>query len=220
MHSVMRSKIFQTSVESEEYQLTYEWVYNCPKLKNEMIYGYMDNTAFLIQTVKDKALIGYYNKGHLEERTNIEKSIKSLIDNSAGGSCRIDRESAMDFSVETVRVKSAVSDTVVLVGDAFHGHSPTIAFGTSAALEDANLLAANLNSFELVDFKDQIGSSLAEYDKDRKNRVKKLYDFQDFAEKLVLSESHTHVELVKLLMKMGGTYPFEYWMLHLIKSGT
>ena len=220
MHSYVRMGNFTTELETKPYKIAYGWIKPGSKLKNEAIVGFMKHYTFLIQTVDDKALLAYYNNSETHNNEEFLETIKEHIETERGGIFTFDKKTAQNFMSEKLNVKIPYNKNIVLIGDAYHGHPPTLGMGTSAALEDAYELVQNLNSIDSdSSFTKECEDAFANYTKLRHKDILKTYATQDFIETMIVTHDSMRVEIAKMIIKYGG-WTFIEPLLRSIFSGS
>lgn len=209
MHSTVRATHFTTVLKSESYKITYCWIGPGSSLKDEAIIGFMKNYLYLIQTVGDEALLAFYHHSDLKENEEFFHRLKTLISEERHAKLELKTDSMKAFMAESLHVEKSYSNRIVLVGDSFHGHTPTIGMGTSMAFEDAWELAIELNKLDFSTFDNSIVDTLQLYENRRTERVKKVYDIQELMDKLLITRSGLKVFLVKCFLFFGGYHVFK-----------
>lgn len=204
MHSALRNAHFKSTLESMPYKLTYCWIKPGSKLHDEAIIGFMQNYAFLLQTVGDEALLAYYNKSHREEDELFFEKLKTMVKEQYHGDLKLDTKTLHGFTTEDMRVDKAYDERIVLIGDAYHGHSPTFGMGTSMALEDAWVLAGVLNDIDSSLFDQKFSEALEHYTKKRSERIHSVYGTQDLVDDLIITDSAKRIILTKYVLTHGG----------------
>jgi 2-polyprenyl-6-methoxyphenol hydroxylase-like FAD-dependent oxidoreductase len=220
IHSGIRSTHFDSKIESKPFKITYGWIKPGSKLKEEAIIGFMKNYLYLIQTVGDEALIAYYHSGDEKEDELFLDRLNTLIERERGGELKLDQSSMKNYPAEEVIVEKAYDKRVVLVGDSFHGHTPTLGMGTSMALEDSWTLTQLLNGIDTDTgkFDDEVEGVLSKYNSHRHARLMAVYGTQNGIEKLLITASEYKVEVAESILKYGGWKVLEP-LLHGISKG-
>ncbi len=219
MHSVLRSTFFKTELESKPYKITYCWIKPGSKLKNEAIFGFMENCIYLVQTVGQDALLAYCNKGDEADNEAFYERLAAMIQTKRGGKLDLEHETMQNFTSEELSVEKAFNRRLVLIGDAYHGHTPTLAMGTSMALEDAALLAKTLNSILTTTFTEDIKDKLEEYASKREGRIHEVYSTQDMVEEVLDTDNAKRLVLTEYLLKFGGWSIVEPLMRKIFSGG-
>lgn len=204
MHSVLRSTFFKTELITKPYKITYCWIKHGAKLKDEAILGFMESCIYLIQTVGEDTLLTYCNKGDESVNDTFYERLSVMIKDKSGGVLDLDHETMQNFTSEELSVKDAFDRRLVLIGDAYHGHTPTLAMGTSMALEDAATLADIINSIPHAEYDDLITGKLKDYATKRESRIRKVYATQDLIENIVDTKSSGKLVIAEYLIKFGG----------------
>ena len=204
MHSYVRMGNFTTELETKPYKIAYGWIKPGSRLKNEAIVGFMKNYTFLIQTVDDKALLAYYNNSETHNNEEFLATIKKHIESERNGAFTFDTKTAQNFISEKLKVKIPYNKNIVLIGDAYHGHPPTLGMGTSAALEDAYELIQNLNAIGDGTFTKECEDAFAQYASVRHKDIIKTYATQDFIETMLVTDEPMRVAISKMIIKYGG----------------
>lgn len=219
IHSTIRNTHFETTTETESRFVTYAWLEEGSNLKDEGIMGSNNHSLFLLHSVGDRATLAFYNQGDTELNKKLFDSMDRLLKKRTGGRLKLDSQHMRDFPLEKVRVKKAFDEKIVLIGDAYHAHPPTIGFGTSAALEDAQSLATLLNSVPQKEFESSYQSYLQTYSSRRNDRINKVYALQDVVESVFGKEHHSiYIPIIHLLFTSGGGHIAEAWLRHIISS--
>lgn len=200
MHSPLRSANFPSKVISQPYSIKYAWIKRGSGLKNEGIVGFMKGYVYLLQTVGRDALLAYYTHSNIHEDNLFISKLKNHFESERNGKFIINTKNSAVFASEEVEIEKPFNGRIVLIGDAYHGHPPTLAMGTSMAFEDADELANLLNteSFDGVD------SILDKYAKHRIKKVRYVYGTQKFLEKLSISDSKLELLISEEIIKHGG----------------
>lgn len=205
MHSYSRMGNIKAELTSNDYKIAYGWVEPGSKLHDEAIVGYMKNYAYLIQTVDDKALLAYYHHSDSTDNSAFLDTIKHQIESQRGGTFTFDTKTAQTFMSEELRVKKPYNRNIVLVGDAYHGHPPTLGMGTSMALGDSCELAQLLNNINTGQtFMRELNDAFITYTKKRKKEIAKTYDTQDRIDAMIFTTKARRVALTTMIIKYGG----------------
>lgn len=216
MHSQMRDSKFITKHKEYPYKINYQWIELDGDVEGEVDYGFTENFAYLLYTAGSRAVLGIYDITGKTPRSEIEERIASTLADRT--KVKFLHETATDFTVEEIAVDRAYDSKIILVGDAYHGHSPTIGFGTSAALEDGITLAIELNKIGSNSSLEELDQTLKKYENIRNARIQRIYRFSAVMEKLIISDSKMHVAIVTELLKLGAWMPFEDWFMRLLSS--
>ena len=210
MHSDIRTKHFSANLESGPYKIVYQWVKPGSMLHETSIVGFMTDVTYLIQTTGDKALLAYYTESDETLGNEFEANLTQMMQDRYGGSFEIDHGTRAIFGSEEAEVKSWHKNSIVLIGDAAHGHPPTLAAGTSMALEDAALIS------DLLDHND-IDIALHAYSERRKKRIHSVYQLQHLIEEMGISHNDVHTQLSKLAGRYAGQFILQY-LKHLVRQ--
>lgn len=201
MHSYTRMGNFEAELETKPYKITYSWIKPGSKLKDEAIVGFMTNYTYLIQTVDDKALIAYYNQSDKDDNNEFLNNIKQHLESERGGVFELDMATSQNFMSEQLHVKKPYNKNIVLVGDSYHGHPPTLGMGTSMAIEDSYELAQQLNAIQSMS---ELEQAFENYSKIRQEDIRKTYDTQNRIEALIVSTDAEKIALAEVILKYGG----------------
>ena len=209
MHSDIRNKHFETTLKSGPYKIIYQWVEPGSNLDKVSIVGFKKDVVYLIQTTEDKALLAYYIESDKASMQDFEAELKKAIDSAYDGNLVLDRHSRRVFSGEEVDVSPWYKGGIVLMGDASHGHPPTLAMGTSMAFEDAAVLANQLNT-------QPISTALQNYTAERSKRINQVYTSQHIVENMFFSHSAAKTKFSEFVLKAGGKYIVDHHIRHLV----
>jgi len=205
MHSFARMGYFDAKLETKPYKITYSWIKPGSNLKDEALVGFMKDYTYLIQTVNNKALLAYYNHADQQDNQIFLQNIKHYMESARGGTFELETDTAHNFMSEVLHVQQPYNRNIVLVGDAYHGHPPTLGMGTSMAIEDSYELAHQLNTIDTSDFSmPQLEQAFADYAKIRHEDIRKTYDTQDRIEALIVSGNSEKIALAEMMLKYGG----------------
>lgn len=87
--------------------------------------------------------------------------------------------------------KGWINNSVVLIGDAQHAMTPTLGFGTSTALEDADELAAVMNG---ADTRSDLNATLPAFARRRSRRIAVLRSINRLADGILLKRSKLYFD--------------------------
>ena len=209
VNSKIRDLHFATQKKTGPYKINYQWIGSKTGLSNEAIVGFMKDYLFLIQTTPTDALLAYYNFAETDNNDEFEAQLSNMITRDYGGKLKIDEKSRTNFVSTKIHIHKPYVENLVVVGDAYHGHPPTLAMGTSLALEDAKGLTHELNQNP-----EDIHLAFKNYAKLREHRGGKVFDSQDMIEKMFLTHSAVQAEAVKEMLSHGGWFFVD----HLIRN--
>jgi 2-polyprenyl-6-methoxyphenol hydroxylase-like FAD-dependent oxidoreductase len=210
VNSFMRDKYFETKQITEPYYARYQWLKTVQALEKRAVFGVIPGICYFLQPVGEYSALGYYTDGRLDAEDRVLASLDE-IDWVRNAGISIDKDSIRDFTIKTITPHSGVKGRLVLVGDAYHAHAPTIGYGTSLALEDGTSLAAALNS-ESIRERGVLAKHLHAYERQRRNRIARVYGLQDVIEKLAITENDTYLNAVRELLPLGGAQTLEMWL--------
>ncbi|MDO8265577.1 MAG: NAD(P)/FAD-dependent oxidoreductase [Candidatus Saccharibacteria bacterium] len=202
MHSQLRNLFFKSKIASSPYRINYAWIKSKVNIEKEALLGFIADYCYLIQCVGEDTLLAYYNNGLKDGNENFLHNLSKAISAEEDGKLDLDEDSMRIFSAEKVSVDSSSHKNIVLIGDSFHGHPPTLAMGTTLALEDAYVLADQLNNCDYD--KNTVEDCLVGYSKSRELRVSSTYNTQDLLESFFMSGNKLKIGLDTFAIKHGG----------------
>ena len=210
MHSDIRRKFFSAQVKSGPYRIVYQWLKPGSGLKEESIIGFIKEVVYLIQTSGNRALLAYYTQNDHDTEEAFLHELKQMISREYGGELELDEESRQIFAAEEVHADMHYDGPVALVGDALHGHPPTLAMGTSMALEDSAELAKQLDEH------DDLQDALKAFAKVRLDRMDHVYRAQGIVENMFITDSDMKVALSQGVVRYGGSIMLEHYIKNIV----
>lgn len=210
VNSYLRDQFFEVYKHSGPYKIVYSWIEGKSGLEKEAVIGFMKNYVYLLQTVKDKTLLAYYSQADHADDTHFKQALQQKLIKTNNASFEY-KEPETNFTATNIRVKKPFRNSIALIGDAYHGHTPTLALGTSMALEDSWELSRLLNNGP-----DDFSQSLTRYTKSRHKRINEAYDFQATVEKAAIGKSALKINATYVFALLGGKYMFEKWVRRLV----
>lgn len=199
MHSTLRQQLLTYESRMMPYKIHYVKIKPGSQLHNEAIIGFLKDYVYLIQTTGEDALLAYYSRLGSQDDLHFVQSLKQNIESFRNGSFDLDEESHTIFDSEKVTLKKCYAGRFISIGDSYHGHPPTLALGTSMALEDASILADLLNQNQTSP-----QTVTKSFSRIRNKRIKKVYSTQDWVEKMSITNNTGRIALTKLIVTHGG----------------
>lgn len=198
--STTRELVFPDAlVKTCPFKVKYSWFKTKTSLKNDMGIFLDHQGGFVIHPPSSKNLLGSYMKTNTTEahEKDIEEKIENKIRSVDGNKSELDLETSRTFDLKEVFLKNYYKKNIVFIGDAAHGRPPLTGFGTTLAIEDAELLCKKLNKLPFDEsFQKKLDEELKSFSKVRIKRIKSLYNFQNqlqmfmggsgFKEKIIL----------------------------------
>lgn len=212
IYSYIRDQNFNVKSHKGPYRIVYKWIKPGSGLNEESLIGFKKNVVYLVQTVADKALLAYYNNGDVEENTLFEKALIHHINMTYGGNLVIDQKNSCTFIAQEIKVATPYKNHLALIGDALHGHPPTLAMGTSLALEDAKELAVVMNK----NTGQHVTEIYREFYSLREKRLSEVFISQKLIEELFIDDKRIHIDMVHYMMKIGGFFFMDRLMRHIV----
>ena len=213
-NSITRDKHFETEQSTEPYFARYQWLKTKHRLKNIAVYSLTPGLCYFMQTVGDSTVLGYYTNDSPESEAKVLEGLNT-IDWIKKADIEIDRNTVHDFIIKTIKPHTGFKGRMILIGDCYHAHAPTIGYGTSLALEDSTTLANALNNGDISDI-DKLNRELHIYEKERRNRISLVYGFQDVVEKLGINDSNIYLNTIRELIQFGGAQTLEAWLYKIV----
>lgn len=215
VHSTVRDKHFDVQHTIYSQPFAYQWIDDYSESSTVSLMGTVGFDLAIIP-VNDKAVLTYFHDKNTTLPKTIEEKVYSMLsDGGKNTKVRIEKN-FQDFTIEKILVKKPVNKRLVLVGDSFHANSPTIGFGTSAALGDSYELCKMLNSLDLDNFEQNISKSIEQYVDSRTSRVNKTYNLKRAAEVAMFSKTSRKAELIAFLLAHGGIKVSNLWLKELV----
>lgn len=181
INSSTRKELFPDQhVKTLDHSLKYAWFSTPTMLKQNGALFVTKGHLGVIHPPFFKDLLGFYSKNGTSEANQnaFQERVVSLVRQPNGEPSRIDLATSHVFDLKEVHISAYHKGSVVLVGDAAHGHPPTIGFGTTLAIEDSCMLVEKLNAIQTEVFATEMPKALAAYSGARIPRVKEVYRFQ------------------------------------------
>ncbi len=187
-------------VRSVKYALRYAWFTSPTVLGNYAAAFFSAGHLAVIHPPPFKNLLGFYfDKGASKEsQEEFERIMEKRIRQPGGAFSMIDRATSDVFELKEVHLDSYAAQRAAVVGDAAHGRPPTLGFGTSLALEDAFVLARELNAAESGA---DIPLALRRYSDLRMPRVQAVYHLQSEVQEFYTT-SRFKVALIDFFFKI------------------
>lgn len=202
-NSELRDMYFKADVRDYAYSVKYQWLANPGGMRDGATVFISETHTGIIYTTGKDTIMGYYNNGSSVSDAVFEAGLASYLDDKFGGSVKFNSETARYFPNKVVKVNRPYINDVVLIGDAYHCQPPTVAFGTTAAIEDSVTLAAALGD------KDTIAQALEAYTELRTKRVKELYRYQDRLQRFAITSSKARLMAAGIIGKLFAARYFE-----------
>ncbi len=183
------------------FYLMYAWIKGRSNLTKKGALFFAEGHLGVIHPPNFKNLFGFYFKKGMSLDQQKKFMFKALnkIDSVNNEGIKINFETSKVFNLDEVYLETYFFNHVVLLGDAAHGRSPTLGFGTSLAVEDALMLCNKINSLQNYS-EHEIDKALNDFSTARIERVKQVYKFQSFIHRLI-SENPVKLKILSFGLK-------------------
>lgn len=183
-----------------EYTLRYEWFSKETNLQENGGLFFTQGHIGVIHPPYTRNLLGFYSKNSTSDkiRAGFENDMLNVIKQPNGSETDIDRLTSHVFDLKEVHLPQYNYENIIFIGDSAHGRPPTLGFGTSLAIEDAELISQIINSLtKIEDFntKSKIFSTV------RIKRIEEVYRFQNFIHTFI-TENKIKVKILSICLKL------------------